>query len=72
MNAASYQLPWKEKENHRQREKNSSTKQGNWWETATAKIQMDDISSDEEELEESGNNNTDFTNESDSSVSDFY
>ena len=33
---------------------------------------MDDISSDEEELEESGNKNTDFTNESDSSVSDFY
>ena len=31
-----------------------------------AKIQMDDISSDEEELEESDNNDTDFASESDS------
>ena len=37
-----------------------------------AKIQMDDISSDEEELEESDNNDTDFASESDSSDSDFY
>ena len=40
--------------------------------TVVAKIQMDDISSDEEELEESDNNDTDFANESDSSISDFY
>ena len=37
-----------------------------------AKIQMDDISSDEEELEESDDNDTDFASESDSSGSDFY
>ena len=37
-----------------------------------AKIQMDDISLDEEELEESDNNDTDFASESDSSDSDFY
>ena len=37
-----------------------------------AKIQMDDISLDEEELEESHNNDTDFASESDSSDSDFY
>ena len=35
-------------------------------------MQMDDISLDEEELEESGNNDTDFASESDSSGSDFY
>ena len=40
--------------------------------TVVAKIQMDDISSDEEELEESDNNDTDFASESDSSDSDFY
>ena len=37
-----------------------------------ARIQMDHISSDEEELEESDNNDTDFAIESDSSDSDFY
>ena len=37
-----------------------------------AKIQMDDTSSDEEELEESDNNVTDFASESDSSDSDLY
>ena len=37
-----------------------------------AKIQMEDILSDEEELEESDNNDTDFASESDSSGSGFY
>ena len=37
-----------------------------------AKIQMDDISSDEGEIEESGNNDTGFASESDSSGSEFY
>ena len=37
-----------------------------------AKVQMDDMSSDEKELEESDNNDTDIASESDSSVSDFY
>ena len=37
-----------------------------------AKVQMDDISSNEEELEESDNNDTDFPSESDSSDPDFY
>ena len=37
-----------------------------------AKFQMDDISSGAEELEENGNNDTDFSSESDSSDSDFY
>ena len=36
-----------------------------------AKIQMEDILSDEEELEESDNNDTDFASESDSSVQIF-
>ena len=39
---------------------------------AIAKIRMDDISSDEEELEESDNNGNDFASESDNSDSDFY
>ena len=37
-----------------------------------AKIQMDDISSDEEELEESDYNETELASESDSSDFDFY
>ena len=37
-----------------------------------AKIQMEDILSDEEELEESDNNDTDFASESNSSDSGFY
>ena len=37
-----------------------------------AKIQMGDISADEEELEESDNNDTDFPSESDSSDSEFH
>ena len=36
-----------------------------------AKIQMDDIPSDEEELDESDDNDTDFASESDRSGSDF-
>ena len=36
-----------------------------------AKIQMDDISSDEEELEESDDNETKFASESDGSDFDF-
>ena len=40
--------------------------------TVVAKIQMDDISSDEEELEQTDNNDTDFASESDSSDSHFY
>ena len=40
--------------------------------TVVAKIQMDDISSDEEELEESDNNDSEFASESDSSDSHFY
>ena len=39
---------------------------------AVAKIEMDDISSEEEELKESDNGDTDFASESDSSGSDFY
>ena len=39
--------------------------------TVVAKIQMGDISSDEEELEESDNNDTDFASESDNSDSEF-
>ena len=39
---------------------------------AVAKIEMDDISSEEEELKESDNDDTDFASESDSSGSDFY
>ena len=37
-----------------------------------AKIQMDDVSSDEEGLEESDNNDSDFASESSSSDADFY
>ena len=37
-----------------------------------ANIQMDDISSDEEELEESDDNETEFASERDSSDFDFY
>ena len=37
-----------------------------------AKIHMDDISTDEGELEECDNNGTDFSSENDSSGSDFY
>ena len=40
--------------------------------SVVAKIQMDDTSPDEEELEKSDNNDTDFASESDSSDSDYY
>ena len=36
------------------------------------KIQVDDISSDKKELQDSGNNDTNFTSEKDSLDSDFY
>ena len=39
---------------------------------AVAKIQMDDLSSDEKESEESDNDDTDLTSKSENSDSDFY
>ena len=80
MNATSCQLPSKEKGNHRQREKKqiqlnkekAIDERPQRLSAVVAKIQMDDISSGAEELEENDNNDTDFSSESDSSDPDFY
>ena len=73
MNAVSYQLPRKEIVEDLVEKSKEIDEKPQRLSAGVAKIRMDDISSDKEELEESdGNNATDFTSEKGSSDSDFY